>query len=305
MLSVAICTYNGARFIHEQITSVLGQTMPVDEIVLCDDCSTDDTLHVVENMKKNANVTFRVFRNEKNIGFRKNFFNAIELCKGDLVFLADQDDIWHPNKVETIVNWFDRHPDKQVVFTDASLIDERGAAIDGGLWQRFGFDKEKQRFFNHGCALDIWMWSNRATGATMAVKKGFVETLSWRDSADMYHDHIIAWQGVISHSIGYLSEKLMNYRLHDGQTCGANNMPMELQYTPLKPCPTFFWGKDIDALPIKERQQVEFILKRAMFKNTKFGWGSVSHLRSYVRIYRAWAYKFFFYDWCVSVKHSF
>lgn len=304
MLSVAICTYNGAKFIREQITSILGQSMPVDEIVVCDDCSTDDTLEIVEAMKKNSNVPFRVFRNEKNIGFKDNFFNAIERCQGDLVFLSDQDDVWHPNKVETMVNWFNRHPDKQVVFTDASLIDVHGTRIQGGLWQRFGFDKKKQRFFDHGGALDIWMWSNRATGATMAFKKDFVRN-EWRDFASTYHDEIIAFQGVVLHALGYIPQQLMDYRLHDGQFCGADAMPLSLQYTPLKPCPDFSWKDGAGTLPLRERQHLDFVLKRASLKNTKFGWGPLSHLRSYVRNYRSWAYKFFLYDWCVSLKHSF
>lgn len=304
MLSVAICTYNGARFIREQIASILGQTVPVDEIVVCDDCSTDDTLEIVESMKTKANVLFRVFRNEENVGFKENFFNAIERCNGDLVFLADQDDVWHPDKVETIVNWFEGHPDKQVVFTDASLIDDRGIAIEGSLWERFGFDSKKQRFFNHGCALDIWMWSNRATGATMAVRKSFVEK-GWRAFSDKYHDEVIALQGIASHAMGYISQRLMDYRLHDDQVCGAAETPLELQYTPLKPCPELSLGSCFDALPVKERQHVEFVLKRAMPKKTRFGWDPITNLCSYVRIYRAWAFMFFIYDLGVFVKHSF
>lgn len=304
IVSVALCTYNGAKYIETQLRSILGQTRTVDEIVVCDDGSNDGTVEIVENMRKGSDVSILLFRNERNVGFKENFFNAIDRCRGDLVFLADQDDAWHPNKVETVVKWFELHPDKQAVFTDALLMDENGVSVEGNLWQRFGFDKKKQRFFDHGCALDIWMWSNRATGATMAVKKDFVATASWRGIADRYHDHIIAWQGVVSHSLGYIDEKLMDYRLHEEQVCGAKGMPSELQYLPLKPCPEFRFGCDRDSLPVREQKQVDFILKRASFKNTWFGWGAIANLGSYVKIYHGWAYKFFLYDYGVSVKHS-
>ena len=304
MLSVVVCTYNGAKYIQEQLDSILGQTMPVDEIVICDDGSTDDTLEKVERAGKDCHCQFRVFQNERKLGFKANFFNAIDRCNGDLVFLADQDDVWHPDEVKTVVDWSESHPDKNVVFSDASLIDENGVARDGSLWQRFGFDKKKQRFFEHGCAMDIWMWSNRATGATMAVRKHFVDTTSWKGIADGYHDSIIAWQGIVSHSIGCIPKKLMNYRLHDEQVCGAENMPAELFYSPLKPCPNVPVKCDIHNFPEEEQKRVDFIVKRAFFKNIWFGWGTISHLTSYVKTYRGWAIRFFAYDLYISVKHS-
>lgn len=304
MFSVVVCTYNGAKYIREQIGSILGQTMPVDEIVICDDGSTDDTLGIVESAGKDCNCQFRVFQNEVQLGFKANFFSAIDRCNGDLIFLADQDDVWHPDKVKTVVGWFESHPDKNVVFSDASLIDEKGVAKEGSLWQRFGFDKKKQRFFDHGCALDIWMWSNRATGATIAVRKHFVDTTSWRKLADGYHDSIIAWQGVVSRSIGYIPMKLMDYRLHGEQVCGAEDLPAELYYSPLRPCPHIRVGGDINFFPEKEQKQVDFIVKRASFKNVWFGWGTISHLALYVKTYRGWAFKFFVYDLYISVRHS-
>lgn len=308
-LSVALCTYNGEHYVRELLESILNQTIKVDEIVVCDDGSSDHTLEIVESIGNTLVPSFHIYRNEDRKGFKNNFFQAIDLCQGELVFLADQDDVWHPNKVETMVRWFESHPEEKVLFTNASLIDETGTAIAGDLWQRFGFDKKKQRFFNHGFGLDIWMWSNRATGATMAVRKDFVKTDTWKDFLDGYHDSIIALQGILSHSIGCLSEQLMDYRLHGDQACGAEDLPYQLQYSPLKPCSkellsSGFQGDDLHGLPVNEQRHVAFVLERSTFKYRRFGWGSITHIRSYVRFYRLWAYKFFFYDWFLSMRHS-
>lgn len=308
-VSVALCIYNGAKYIREQLESILNQTKRVDEIVLCDDGSHDDTLAIVEDIRVNSDVTIRVYRNEHNVGFKENFFNAIDRCQGELVFLADQDDVWHSNKVETIVKWFDSHSDKMVVFTDATLIDGDGKPLEGSLWQRFGFDWKKQKYFDHGYALDIWGWSNRATGATMAVRKDFIDQIQWRQYANKFHDSIISWQGVATHSIGYINDKLVDYRLHDAQVCGADDMPVEFHNNPLKPVyadflyPGFL-ENDIQFIPETAQRNVTFILERSLFKKTWFGWGPISHIRSYTHFYHAWAYKFFLFDWYISVRHS-
>ncbi|MCR4847950.1 MAG: glycosyltransferase family 2 protein [Bacteroidales bacterium] len=308
-VSVALCTYNGERFIREQLESILNQTLKVDEVVLCDDGSTDHTLEIVENIGKACDFEIRVFQNKERKGFKDNFYSAISQCQGDLVFLADQDDVWHPDKVETSVKWFETHPEKNVLFTNAALIDESGTTLGGDLWQRFGFDKRKQRFFDRGFGLDIWLWSNRATGATMAVRRGFVDPERWGLFSDEYHDSIIAMQGLITHSMGFSSEKLMDYRLHGDQVCGADNMPVELYYSPLRPCSekfltNAFLERDLERFPAKEQRHVRFVLKRSSFNNRWFGWGSVANLGAYLREYRFWAYKFFFHDWHVSVRHS-
>ena len=121
--SVALCTYNGAKYIEEQIRSILDQTLPVDEIVVCDDGSTDETPQIVEEIAKDVSVDIHVYRNDNNLGVCANFQKAVDLCQGDIVFLSDQDDIWYPHKVKTIVDWFDNNPNKSVVFSNADLID--------------------------------------------------------------------------------------------------------------------------------------------------------------------------------------
>jgi glycosyltransferase involved in cell wall biosynthesis len=93
-LSVAMCTYNGAQYIEKQLLSILNQELPINEIVICDDGSNDDTLEKVENIAANyQDVAWKILQNAPQLGVTKNFEKAITLCTGDIIFLSDQDDI--------------------------------------------------------------------------------------------------------------------------------------------------------------------------------------------------------------------
>src|SRR5574344_1867255 len=152
MISVALCTYNGEKYIEEQLLSIIHQTEKVDEIVVCDDCSVDNTIKKVEHIAvEHPEITFNIKVNEQNLGVTKNFEKAIFLCKGDIVFLSDQDDVWNPNKVASIVQWFEKHPDKSTVFTNAILIDEQGSLYhDKTTFYYFGFTKKQLYYIDKG-----------------------------------------------------------------------------------------------------------------------------------------------------------
>ncbi len=101
-VSIAMCTYNGQRFLAQQLQSFLDQTVQPDELVVCDDVSSDDSVAVVEAFAARAPFAVRVFRNPQNLGYIRNFEQAIAQCTGDLVFLCDQDDVWDPHKIEKL-----------------------------------------------------------------------------------------------------------------------------------------------------------------------------------------------------------
>ena len=107
--SVALCTYNGQSFLSEQLNSILNQTHPVDEIIICDDCSTDQTIEIIKYFKDKFPNLIQLFENENSLGTIKNFEKAISLTKGDLIFLSDQDDIWFSSKVNEMVTFFDKN----------------------------------------------------------------------------------------------------------------------------------------------------------------------------------------------------
>src|SRR5437879_6214343 len=123
-LSIAMCTYNGARFLKEQLDSIASQTCSPDEVIVCDDHSSDGTVQVIERFASGAPFPVKLQVNETNLGSTKNFEKAIGLCQGEVIALADQDDVWSSIKLERLIAAFESDPNLGLVFSDAQLVDE-------------------------------------------------------------------------------------------------------------------------------------------------------------------------------------
>ncbi len=117
-VSIALATYNGAEFLEAQLESFLEQTRPPDEVVICDDSSSDGTWAVLQRFQRSACFTVRLERNETRLGYVKNFEKAICLCSGDVIFLSDQDDKWFPHKIETMLKILEQEPQTWLVISD-------------------------------------------------------------------------------------------------------------------------------------------------------------------------------------------
>src|SRR5262249_10160572 len=101
-ISIALCTYNGAKYLSSQLESYLAQTCLPDEVVVCDDCSQDETVTILNDFAIRAPFPVRILVNDQNLGSTKNFEKSISLCSGEIIFLSDQDDVWMPNKIERV-----------------------------------------------------------------------------------------------------------------------------------------------------------------------------------------------------------
>jgi len=122
-ISVALCTYNGMAYLGQQLRSILNQTVNVNEIIICDDASTDKTWQLIKTWQKNHPQVIKAVQNEDNLGYTKNFEKAISLCTGEIIFLSDQDDIWYEYKVEKILDEFLSNTKCEMVVTDAEVVD--------------------------------------------------------------------------------------------------------------------------------------------------------------------------------------
>jgi glycosyltransferase involved in cell wall biosynthesis len=221
-LSVALCTYNGSEFIEQQINSILNQTIKVDEIIVCDDKSSDTTVSLLRKLQ-DQHPTIVVFENEINLKSTKNFEKAIQLCSGDYIFLADQDDLWNEQKVAKTLAVFKENPSAEGVFSNANLIDENNTIISNKtIWDSvFFFEKEMSKpidFINL-----IAKNGNVITGATLCIKKE-VKTFIYPFSKETFHDEWIAYLIAFRNTLFYSTENLISYRIHKNQQVGMKNM---------------------------------------------------------------------------------
>lgn len=214
-ISVAMCTFNGKKHIEHQIRSILDQTMKVDEIIICDDSSNDGTVDIINRIDS---PIIKLYINDENLGYKKNFYKATQLCSGDIIFFSDQDDEWMLNKVEQTVRHFD---EKKClgVFSDGYLMDENSVEITiSSLFTSSGFheyiDKEVR---NIDLFTILVLGNNTITGAAFAIKREALVDFSCSFLPHDYHLGIrIASQGKLS----YLDKKLIRYRVHKNQTLG-------------------------------------------------------------------------------------
>lgn len=223
MISVALCTYNGERYIKDQLESIVYQTVPVDEIVICDDCSTDSTIQIVKTIAaQHQYIEFKITINDTNIGVRRNFENALKLCNGDVMLLSDQDDIWFPEKVETIVNYFEKNPQKDTIISNAILVDGDDKIIsDMSLLDCVGLNHIFLSKATNDNLIDLFISSNRATGATMAIKNTVPVRFNYHTL--ILHDYILAIEALSRNSLGIIEQPLTKYRIHQGQERGIGN----------------------------------------------------------------------------------
>ena len=122
-ISIAMATYNGSRFLREQLDSFLTQTRLPDEVIISDDCSADETLQIVRAFAERAPFSVVLIKNRYRMGCTANFSQALMKAKGDLVFLSDQDDVWLPIKIERMVDYAQNDPASLVLMNDAALTD--------------------------------------------------------------------------------------------------------------------------------------------------------------------------------------
>jgi glycosyltransferase involved in cell wall biosynthesis len=123
-ISVAMTTFNGERYLAEQLESIAAQTRLPDELVVHDDKSTDRSVELLHDFKRVAPFPVRIVENQQNLGFTANFGAALGHCEGELIFLADQDDRWFPNKIAVMESVFRSHPDLLIAIHDGELGDE-------------------------------------------------------------------------------------------------------------------------------------------------------------------------------------
>ena len=223
-LSVALCSYNGERFLGPQLRSIADQTRLPDELVVCDDRSTDATVSVLEEFAREAAFPVRIEVNSSNLGSTRNFDRAISLCSGDVIALCDQDDVWASPKLARLAGAFDADPRLDAVFSDAEIADEEMRLLGSRLWNSVGFSRAERRCFEGGDAFKVLIRHNVVTGATMAFRSG-MRTRALPIPPLWVHDGWIALLAAASGRIAMLPDPMIRYRRHAAQQIGAGGNP--------------------------------------------------------------------------------
>lgn len=219
-VSVALCTFNGRRYLSEQLRSLADQTRRPDELVVCDDHSADGTPDLLAAFAATAPFPVHVHRNATTLGTTANFERAISLCTCDVIFLCDQDDVWAAEKVARFEAEFAAHPEASLVASDLDVIDATGAAVGRRVWESLPFTRRQQAVVREGQGPRLWLRYNTLTGAALAFRADLRDVLlpippCW------HHDAWIAFIAGALSSVRLIPDPLTHYRIHGGQQIGS------------------------------------------------------------------------------------
>jgi len=224
-ISVAMATYNGEKFIEEQLLSILNQTVPPDEIIVSDDGSKDKTLDIVYGIDNVGNTEIKVITNNPNHGFVGNFEWAITHTSGDYIFLSDQDDIWTEDKVEKVIEVFLTHPDAEFVAHNITLIKGSGEVIDAEHYSL----PTKENLPENGIiklSREKYLFDNieglTFLGMSICFDRRLAESAIPLQGNGTTHDGWLTFRAILDDGAYFLNERLTKYRLHGNNSCGLS-----------------------------------------------------------------------------------
>jgi glycosyltransferase involved in cell wall biosynthesis len=208
LISVTVCTYNGAPYLEEQLNSLLAQTYPHLEIVVVDDGSTDATWSILERFAT-QHSHIRLYRNRQNLGYIANFEKCMGLATGTLIAPCDQDDVWLPGKLQQLYDNINGYP---MIYSDSELVHADLAPTGKRL-----SDKKNLASY-HNCL--VFATDNCIAGHATLLKKAFLEQ-ALPFPRDIPHDYWLAFCATLQGGVKYLDEPLVKYRHHAGNVIGA------------------------------------------------------------------------------------
>ncbi|MCR5249799.1 MAG: glycosyltransferase family 2 protein [Lachnospiraceae bacterium] len=222
-ISVAMCTYKGERFLEEQLRSIFEQTRKPDEIVLLDDCSPDGTAALAEKILSECGIPHSILVNETNRGVFYSFQKCILACSGDVIFTADQDDVWRKDKIELMMREYEKDSSCMMVFSNSELVDGELNSLGCDFWtslnlRRAGLcDRIPQEKFRQ---LLMYYWA--VPGTQMSFRRELAEkAFPIPEKKGWLHDSWLAVCAPAYGTVTALDEPLTLYRQHGKNTVGA------------------------------------------------------------------------------------
>lgn len=219
MVSIVMATYNGEKYLRQQLDSILQQTHQHFELIVVDDASTDTTLSILDEYAA-SDSRIHVFPAGKNSGLVANFERGLRLAKCDFIALSDQDDIFRQDKLERLLAALKDNPDRDLAVSDLSLIDENGNEIARSMWLHQKLNPRQGKPFRR------LLYSNFATGCAMMFRRRLLEIALPFPPNCLVHDW---WLAVVSASamgggICLVNEQLTAYRQHRSNVIGVRTL---------------------------------------------------------------------------------
>lgn len=209
LISIAMCTYNGARFVVEQLDSILQQSYSNLEIVIGDDASTDETVAILRRYQAD-DPRIRLLESERNLGFVRNFERVMSACTGELIALADQDDIWFPDKILTLYREMGA---AQLIYSRVQVVNEAGEPLDREF--------PKVRRLEGRCALSL-VFDNCVTGHACLIRRELLAQALPFPASVKVHDQWLAIAAAASGQLKASQQVLSYYRQHDNNVILGN-----------------------------------------------------------------------------------
>jgi len=228
-VSIAMATFEGGPYVMPQLESIAAQTRLPDELVVCDDASRDDTRDRVRDFASRAPFEVRLEVNHERLRTTRNFERAVSLCRGDIIFLADQDDVWLPHKIETLLQVFAEHAGVGAVFSDGLAVDSELQSLGYGLWKSLSFTPAEQRLVRSGRAVEVFLKHVVAAGTTLAFRSDYRQLALPFPELRSCHDAFIAFTIAAVAEIRIIEEPLIRYRLHGENLIGIRKLGLRDQ----------------------------------------------------------------------------
>ena len=208
-----MATYNGERYIREQLESIWNQSVKPDEIVISDDHSNDNTLAVIDHFTKQTGAPVVLIKNQENHGFIKNFHIALEAVKGDIIFLSDQDDLWLPGRIEKCMEIFQNHSEILALSCGIIITD----SIDNSV----SIDSNTKKTHLKQVSLHSFLRHPKYPGMAMAVRKSVIKDKIFTDNTEAAHDWLLNYCALQKGGMYAFQTPLVLYRQHDQNTIGS------------------------------------------------------------------------------------
>jgi hypothetical protein len=228
-IGVALITYNGIKYLPQQLDSIVTQSRAVQHIVISDDRSTDGSWEFLEAWAQQAPLRVTLIRNSTQLGLTANFEQAIAAVEADIIFTSDQDDVWIRERVSLLADVFEQNPAVLLVHTDAFLVDAQGRDMEATLLGELELSPSERAAIHAGQAFSVYRRRNVVTGATVAIRSTLLR-MALPFPSNVFHDAWLALLAAAAGEVRLLERPTIQYRQHGNNLVGVKKLGTWMEF---------------------------------------------------------------------------